>query len=173
MPQSNEGGKSKIVYVDTVSNRLDESFWQAEASFGENPGGVQMGEDDYAVAGGSLKLKGVKESKVEKKRKKRKAKTPGAGNESITDQVISPEAEKDGADEDAVHSESKDGTNKAEDLQAGKTESERRHEEKKRRRLNERLKREGVKTHKERVEELNKYLSNLSEHHDMPRIGPG
>lgn len=31
----------------------------------------------------------------------------------------------------------------------------------------ERLKREGVKTHKERVEELNKYLSRLSEHHDM------
>lgn len=39
--------------------------------------------------------------------------------------------------------------------------------------LDERLKREGVKTHKERVEELNKYLAGLSEHHDMPRIGPG
>lgn len=39
--------------------------------------------------------------------------------------------------------------------------------------LDERLKREGVKTHKERVEELNRYLSSLSEHHDMPRIGPG
>jgi protein FAM32A len=24
-----------------------------------------------------------------------------------------------------------------------------------------------MKTHKERVEELNRYLSNLSEHHDM------
>lgn len=33
--------------------------------------------------------------------------------------------------------------------------------------LDERLKREGFKTHKERVEELNRYLSNLSEHHDM------
>ncbi|KAK2677283.1 hypothetical protein RAB80_006023 [Fusarium oxysporum f. sp. vasinfectum] len=30
-----------------------------------------------------------------------------------------------------------------------------------------------LKTHKERVEELNTYLSRLSEHHDMPRIGPG
>ena len=40
--------------------------------------------------------------------------------------------------------------------------------------LDERLKREGgAKTHKQRVEELNKYLSTLSEHHDMPRIGPG
>lgn len=33
--------------------------------------------------------------------------------------------------------------------------------------LDERLKREGIKTHKERVEDLNRYLSNLSEHHDM------
>lgn len=33
--------------------------------------------------------------------------------------------------------------------------------------LDERIKREGIKTHKERVEELNRYLSNLSEHHDM------
>lgn len=33
--------------------------------------------------------------------------------------------------------------------------------------LDERLRKEGVKTHKQRVEELNKYLSNLSEHHDM------
>lgn len=33
--------------------------------------------------------------------------------------------------------------------------------------LDERLKKMGVKTHKERVEELNKYLSTLSEHHDM------
>ena len=41
------------------------------------------------------------------------------------------------------------------------------------RQLEERLKREGVKTHKERVEELNRYLSGLSEHHDMPKIGPG
>lgn len=56
--------------------------------------------------------------------------------------------------------------------------------------MHERLQREGVKTHKERVEELNKYLSRLSEHHDMyvflflfcfepkltinrPKIGPG
>ncbi|KAJ2904306.1 hypothetical protein MKZ38_008365 [Zalerion maritima] len=30
-----------------------------------------------------------------------------------------------------------------------------------------------LKTHKQRVEELNTYLSKLSEHHDMPKIGPG
>lgn len=59
------------------------------------------------------------------------------------------------------------------DGDARKTEAERRWEEQRRRRLEERLRREGVKTHKERVEELNRYLSGLSEHHDMPKIGPG
>ena len=54
-----------------------------------------------------------------------------------------------------------------------KTEAEKRHDEMRRKRLDERLRREGVKTHKERVEELNRYLSGLSEHHDMPKIGPG
>lgn len=54
-----------------------------------------------------------------------------------------------------------------------KTASELRFQDQKRRRLEERLKREGVKTHKQRVEELNRYLSGLSEHHDMPKIGPG
>jgi protein FAM32A len=39
--------------------------------------------------------------------------------------------------------------------------------------LDEKLKKEGAKTHKQRVEELNNYLSTLSEHHDMPKIGPG
>ena len=59
------------------------------------------------------------------------------------------------------------------DVGGGKTEAERRYEERRQKRLDERLRREGVKTHKEKVEELNRYLSRLSEHHDMPRIGPG
>lgn len=55
-----------------------------------------------------------------------------------------------------------------------KTEAQKRQEEMKRKRLEEKFEREGgVKTHKERVEELNRYLSGLSEHHDMPKIGPG
>ncbi|PQE12275.1 DUF1754 superfamily protein [Rutstroemia sp. NJR-2017a BVV2] len=78
--------------------------------------------------------------------------------------------EEDGKDEDG------DGDGKR-DLEErdgeGKTEAERRREEMRRRRLIQRLEREGVKTHKQRVEELNRYLSTLSEHHDMPRIGPG
>jgi protein FAM32A len=99
-------------------------------------------------------------------------------------------------DRDVTPSASTGGTGTG----TGKTEAQRRHEEIKRKRvslhtntkicgakpsstlytnsdslqLDDRLKREGgAKTHKQRVEELNKYLSTLSEHHDMPRIGPG
>jgi len=68
------------------------------------------------------------------------------------------------------------GTAKAETgktAETAKTAAEMRYQESRRRRLEERLRREGARTHKERVEELNRYLSGLSEHHDMPRIGPG
>ncbi|KAM0406658.1 hypothetical protein ACHAPD_012305, partial [Fusarium lateritium] len=59
-----------------------------------------------------------------------------------------------------------------------KTEAQKRHEEIKKKRLLQLAESSGsrpelLKTHKERVEELNTYLSKLSEHHDMPRIGPG
>ncbi|KAL2191810.1 DUF1754-domain-containing protein [Thermothelomyces heterothallicus CBS 203.75] len=59
-----------------------------------------------------------------------------------------------------------------------KTEAERRFAEIKRKRLKElaeskRIRPELLKTHKQRVEELNAHLARLSEHHDMPKIGPG
>lgn len=159
---------------------------------------------------GKLKLKGVKDSKVDKKKSKKKKAPPedsdGAGNEEAEfkdSSVVLKSLE----DEDAVMTKEKhrqmgivDGKEVAlgagvEDEERGKrikTEAEKRYDEQRRRRvrlshcrelfvivnhdglqLEERLKREGVKTHKQRVEELNRYLSGLSEHHDMPRIGPG
>lgn len=30
-----------------------------------------------------------------------------------------------------------------------------------------------AKSHRERVNEFNAYLQNLSEHHDIPKVGPG
>ncbi|KAI9792671.1 MAG: hypothetical protein M1816_001770 [Peltula sp. TS41687] len=135
-----------------------------------------MGKEDYATAGGSLKLKGVKDSKVDKKKKKKKAKSDVV-EETEKKQAAASNNKHEGKKED------KDPSAEAEEQEAimpedlassvGKTEAERKHEEMRRQRLAERLRREGIKTHKERVEELNKYLSNLSEHHDMPRIGPG
>ncbi|KAJ5481949.1 hypothetical protein N7475_000761 [Penicillium sp. IBT 31633x] len=126
--------------------------------------------DEYSVGGGKLKLKGSKVSggRVEKKKKKSTKKKEGEASQPKAESpgVERPEKEK---DEGVRSEEDKEYQGDA----PGKTEAEKRAEEVRRKRLHERLQREGVKTHKERVEELNKYLSRLSEHHDMPKIGPG
>ncbi|KAI9717616.1 MAG: hypothetical protein M1812_004561 [Candelaria pacifica] len=138
-----------------------------------------MAGDEYAAAGGSLKLKGVQSGKVGKKKKnKSKSKPSDSDRPASAERVTSPSSRSDNkassADPDLdISKEASLVDEEAIGLHVGKTEAEIRHEEMRRKRLNERLKKEGVKTHKEKVEELNKYLSNLSEHHDMPRIGPG
>ncbi|MCJ1427501.1 hypothetical protein MMC29_005404, partial [Sticta canariensis] len=149
-----------------------------------------MPHDDYtASTGGALKLKGVgSASKISKPHKKKRPKPPqraefsdrALGTEEQAEKVVEDETVgerspgmKDGGEQRKI--EEVDGMRMGEEdveegviLRAvGKTEAERRHEERRRKRLDERLKREGIKTHKERVEELNRYLSNLSEHHDM------
>ncbi|KAJ5204593.1 uncharacterized protein N7498_005472 [Penicillium cinerascens] len=121
-----------------------------------------MAPDEYSTGGGGkLKLKGgkVSDGRVEKKKKKSLKKKEKA------EQDQPPREEPD----EGTKSPQED----APEGSAAKTEAERKYEEIRRKRLHERLQKEGIKTHKERVEELNKYLSRLSEHHDMPKIGPG
>ena len=102
-----------------------------------------MGADEYtAVAGGSLKLKGVKDSKIDKKKKKKRrqleddsSKEPakpakGQVEEFDTDGASKPNewTLRDAlAEEDAEHEDTPIG--------AGKTEAERRHEERRRKRV--------------------------------------
>lgn len=50
------------------------------------------------------------------------------------------------------------------------TESERRYEEVRRKRLAEKVRKEAKKSHKDRVQEFNDKLERLSEHHDLPRV---
>ncbi|KAF1945886.1 DUF1754-domain-containing protein [Clathrospora elynae] len=139
-----------------------------------------MPSSDYTTAtGGALKLKGAG---VDKKKKKKKAKTT-SDSAKPSEEPSTDVAKRAIAHDDAPKSPSHTpGRSLSPDTaerslkEAGgrqKTEAERRHDEMRRKRMEERLKREGVKTHKEKVEELNKYLSGLSEHHDMPKIGPG
>ncbi|KAL8709584.1 MAG: hypothetical protein Q9220_005676 [cf. Caloplaca sp. 1 TL-2023] len=147
-----------------------------------------MPTDDYTfAAGGGLRLKGVSSSaKISKHKKKRPPKQPETEQRKLPS--TNPDTETTKSLEQAQWSDeperSRDEKLDPEDTTntqtpatppqpRGKTEAELRHEERRRRRLEERLRREGTKTHKERVEEFNHYLSNLSEHHDMPRIGPG
>jgi protein FAM32A len=139
-----------------------------------------MPSSDYTAAtGGALKLKGAG---VDKKKKKKKPKTTAESTKPSDDTTISV-AKRPTTDDNARKSPS--GTpgrsmspeTAERSIREGggrqKTEAERRHDEIRRKRLEEKFKKEGVKTHKEKVEELNKYLSGLSEHHDMPKIGPG
>lgn len=143
--------------------------------------------DEYAPlsgsGGGKLKLKGdkVSDGRIEKKKKKKEQKKKAAAESSAN----TTEGERDTTGEDnsltRQREKEKDGSGGegereeegrkesagAGEILVGKTEAEKRYEEQRRKRLQDRLKREGVKTHKERVEELNKYLSRLTEHHDM------
>ncbi|KAI7361608.1 hypothetical protein KC354_g7952 [Hortaea werneckii] len=158
-----------------------------------------MPSADYGNAvGGGLKLKGAKDAGVKKKKKEKKSKAADAGDSDKAQQNALQKAladEEKGGDEtdgnqvagihekDGLKDGLKDGASgtveqdghrgSSDHKDYGKTEAQKKQEELRRKRLEERLRKEGIKTHKERVEELNKYLSGLSEHHDMPRIGPG
>lgn len=154
-----------------------------------------MAGDEYVStpSTGKLKLKGVSEGRIDKKKKKKKV-TSDAGTSNTDsienrgfkdnsvvlrtledeDEQITKESRRKMGLVDGVEVGPGAGVVDDEDARESlKTEAERRFEEQRKKRLEERLKREGVKTHKQRVEELNKYLSGLSEHHDMPKIGPG
>ncbi|KAJ5940942.1 hypothetical protein N7516_001110 [Penicillium verrucosum] len=130
-----------------------------------------MAGDEYSVGGGKLKLKGSKVSggRIEKKKKKSTKKKEGDATQPKPESTPGTEQPDNQKNEGVMSEEDRE---KEWDV-PGKTEAEKKAEEIRRKRLHERLQREGVKTHKERVEELNKYLSRLSEHHDMPKIGPG
>ncbi|OJD13975.1 hypothetical protein AJ78_05635 [Emergomyces pasteurianus Ep9510] len=132
---------------------------------------------EYISGGGKLKIKGgapVLDGRVGKKGKKKRKKEKEKESELDKEHEGGDGRDGDGGEGErgsrsvsVSRSVSQGLSEGVEKVVVGKTEAERRYEEARRKRLDERLKREGVKTHKERVEELNKYLSNLSEHHDM------
>ena len=105
-----------------------------------------MGTEDYtAVGGGSLKLKGVKGSRVEKqKKKKKRAKdaeptdtSKDAGRASDTEESKKVEASNDRevALRKALDEELADPEDEKQFHGVGKTEAERRHEERRRKRV--------------------------------------
>ena len=131
-----------------------------------------MPSSEYTSAtGGALKLKGAG---IDKKKKKKKPRPDASTTAEPTSSTTAAEPSS-ASRAKSPRSVSPDRAEKAIKESGGrvKTEAEKRYEEKRRKRLEERLKKEGVRTHKEKVEELNRYLSGLSEHHDMPKIGPG
>ena len=138
---------------------------------------LAMPSEEYSnVSSGALKLKGVNSSSKIQKRKKKRRKSPDALDESSKSESLenakSFKEGNEGQDAPNTHTKRQDSTQldtpaETEDSLGRKTEAERHYDEMRRKRLNGRLKKEGTKTHKERVEELNRYLNKLSEHHDM------
>lgn len=147
-----------------------------------------MPASDYKGSGGALKLKGGSVTKPKKKKKPKstttsqeltKAPSPSAEPTPKTFTSLAKEAPKSGDEEEEVepnniYTQSHTTTLSSRPSHATiKTAAEIRADELRKKNLMERLRKEGVKTHKESVEEFNKGLARLSEHHDMPRIGPG
>jgi len=54
-----------------------------------------------------------------------------------------------------------------------RTPAERRYEESLAKREKERIAKMAQKSHRERIEEFNQKLTNMSEHYDIPKVGPG
>ncbi|KAI9460537.1 hypothetical protein BJY52DRAFT_1211413 [Lactarius psammicola] len=113
--------------------------------------------------GGSLKLKGVAEGGVVKKKKKLRSDQTAKG--AIQDEGQSNKASPSGSSRSspAIAGSSDDK----------KTAAEKRFQEVQRKRLADKVKKLAGKTHKDRVHEFNSKLESLSEHHDIPKVGPG
>ncbi|KAK8110542.1 uncharacterized protein PG998_006999 [Apiospora kogelbergensis] len=146
-----------------------------------------MPSDDYSSfgGGGALKLKGGKVTKHKKKKKDRgtgsdleKSLSTGQNdNTALEEKKKKKKKSKESGSDNDDEKKRRDAEDDARPVEY-KTEAERRHEEFQRKKLlklseSSSSRPELLKTHKERVEELNTYLSKLSEHHDMPKIGPG
>ena len=59
------------------------------------------------------------------------------------------------------------------DIADKRTAAEKRYDEMIAKREKDRVSKVASKSHRERVNEFNAYLQNLSEHHDIPKVGPG
>ncbi|KAJ3542826.1 hypothetical protein NMY22_g3361 [Coprinellus aureogranulatus] len=129
--------------------------------------------------GGSLKLKsGVAEGGIVKKKKK---KSKSSSKSTSTEKQLDPEQVKELLKSDElVQTSSGSGRNSPAVVSSNtssstsrKTEAEKRFEEVQRKRLEQRVHKLAKKTHKDRVADFNKHLESLSEHHDIPKVGPG
>ncbi|KII94094.1 hypothetical protein PLICRDRAFT_153443 [Plicaturopsis crispa FD-325 SS-3] len=124
--------------------------------------------------GGSLKLKGSgADGGIVKKKKKSKSKSKTGDSERERDRERQRVKDLLYEEARAVRSESPGSGGDAGASSSRKTEAERRFEEVQKRRLAERVAKMATKTHKDRVSEFNSKLESLSEHHDIPKVGPG
>lgn len=114
--------------------------------------------DAYAnVVGGSLKLKG---KSGKKKRKHVEAEATQKEGEDVVEGAASAAA---------AEAEAEGTAGASLEARAGMTKAQRDHQRAYERNLKRKSEESKSKTYRERISGLNEYLSNLSEHHDVPR----
>jgi protein FAM32A len=116
-------------------------------------------------SGGKLNLKGSKKGKKKNKKSKHKLKRK-EDEEKIR---ISNDENDNNGDDDSSNDTDNDNDNDNDD---GLTPSERKSLKLKKERERIELEKLGSKSHRERVEEFNDKLGNLTEHNDIPRVSP-
>ena len=123
------------------------------------------------VVGGKLKLKGAAIEKREKKKKKKKKKDD---DETRKRKYVELNEDDDSDDDEHFRRSSRE---KKEDENNNKldtrTDAEKAHEERSRQQRKKRILEHAELSHKDKVRLFNEKLGRLSEHHDIPKVGPG
>ncbi|KAJ7952071.1 protein FAM32A-like [Quillaja saponaria] len=130
------------------------------------------------VVGGKLKLKGkaldVKAGGVKKKKKNKKSQdqiSQVKGDEisagGSTEQPTDPN------DEESNDMNKVSGERKAAHYDDHLTPAERRYIEQREQLDVHKMAKISNKSHRDRIEDFNQYLANMSEHYDIPKVGPG
>ena len=120
---------------------------------------LKMGFEN--VVGGKLKLKGAAIEKPDKKKKKKKKK-----KDKKRDYVELNETDEE--EDDGLETKMKE-----ERKLDTRTEAEKAHEERSRQQRRKRIVEQAELSHKDKVKLFNEKLAKLSEHHDIPKVGPG
>ncbi|GMI91968.1 hypothetical protein like AT1G16810 [Hibiscus trionum] len=134
------------------------------------------------VVGGKLKLKGkaldVKAGGIKKKKKHKKQiqHHDEITQNDLSDAAVSggtTEVSVDPNEEDNNDAEKSSGERKAPHYDDHITPAERRYIEQREQLDVHRLAKQANKSHRDRIQDFNQYLANMSEHYDIPKVGPG
>ncbi|KAL6568681.1 hypothetical protein OROHE_004365 [Orobanche hederae] len=127
------------------------------------------------VVGGKLKLKGkaldVKAAGLKtKKKQKKQLISQAVEGETDTEQQLTTESNK---EEEAIDANKSAGDRNSANWDDNLTPVERRYMEQKQKIEYHKLTKTSNKSHRDRIEDFNQYLANMSEHYDIPKVGPG
>lgn len=130
------------------------------------------------VVGGKLKLKGkaLDVAGGVKKKKKKNKRNQDQFLQATEDEISaggSAEQVKDPNDQDINEGSELSGKGKEAHYDDHLTPAERRYIEQREQLDVHRLAKISNKSHRDRIQDFNQYLANMSEHYDIPKVGPG